>query len=188
MVRVERWDGNPGRQAIVLPGANYPASMPLLYYSRFTLRTREWSITEVWWEQPAPAPQDWPGIVRAAAEHVLAGNNAEHVLLVGKSIGSLALPLAAERGLPGIWLTPLLNRPPIRAALDTLRSPSLLVGGTDDSTWDGEAARASGHEVLELADAHHGLEITGDPVRSLDLLGQVVAAIDGFVARVESGD
>ena len=31
------------------------------------------------------------------------------VLVVAKSLGTLALPWAVERGLPGVWLTPLLR-------------------------------------------------------------------------------
>ena len=34
------------------------------------------------------------------------------VLIVAKSLGTPALPWAVERGLPGVWLTPLLKEQP----------------------------------------------------------------------------
>jgi len=111
---------------------------------------------------------------------------------VGKSIGSLVLPAAAELAVPGIWLTPLISEtegnPATRRALATIadtRLPTLLVGGTADVTRDGAAARRAG-TVYEVARADHALEIPGDWQASLAALAQVATAVDGFVAALEA--
>jgi hypothetical protein len=108
--------------------------------------------------------------------------------MVGKSLGSLAMPLVASRGLSGIWITPLLRRPAVAAALDRLSAPTLLIGSTADETWDGDAARRSGHQVMELTDANHGLELGGDPLGSIDVLRRVIEAVDRFVAGIDAAD
>jgi hypothetical protein len=62
-------------------------------------------------------------------------------LLIGKSLGSNAAALAAERSLPAVWLTPLLTLPWVANALDRATAPFLLIGGTADKFWDGDRAR-----------------------------------------------
>ncbi|MHB8184592.1 MAG: hypothetical protein ACYDDU_00645 [Dermatophilaceae bacterium] len=44
------------------------------------------------------------------------------------------LPLAVERGLPGVWLTPILTEASIATAVRDLSAPSLLVGGWHRAT------------------------------------------------------
>jgi hypothetical protein len=99
------------------------------------------------------------------------------LILLAKSVGSHAIPWAAERGVRGIWLTPMLQVPAIRDALPLLPQGSLLAGGTADSTWDGDVAAASGLPVLQIEGGDHTLEIPGDVHRSIAALGRVVTAI-----------
>lgn len=138
-------------------------------------------MEEVWWK-----PDD------LLSEEALIGRvkttldkfSSQVPLVVGKSLGSLALPLVIERGLPAIWLTPLLNRPELVEALSRVTSKTLLVGGTADDSWNGDIAKASGQQVLELLDADHGLEIPGDPLASVGLLKEIVVAITLFVENL----
>ena len=44
-----------------------------------------------------------------------------------------------------------------------------------------DVARRSGHEIVELTDADHGLERAGDPVGSVDDLRTVISAVERFV-------
>ena len=90
-------------------------------------------------------------------------------------------PVAAERGLPGIWLTPLLRYAHVADALRSNREPALLVGGGADRSWDVETAGTTGHEHVEIPGADHGLEGT-DPVESARMPVEVAAAMDRFVA------
>jgi hypothetical protein len=96
----------------------------------------------------------------------------------------LALPLAVERALPGVWLTPILTEASIATAVRNLSAPSLLVGGTRDRLWDAEVARQSAADVLELEGANHSLEFAESVEPSLAALRQVVAAVATFVDRL----
>ena len=171
-------EGTNGRVAVILPGARYTPDHPLLYYARQVLLTHDWSVDEVWWSSDDLASDE--AVVRTA-EAALDKVADRNPLVVGKSLGYLALPLVAERGWPAIWLTPLLSLPELTDALKSSTGKTLLVGGTADDYWDSALAKSSGHQVLEISGAHHGLEISGDPSASVRLLGEIVATISTFV-------
>lgn len=138
---------------------------------------------EVWWSR-------LPDVAEALArgEQALRAVEARHHVVVGKSLGTLLLPVAVDLGLPGVWLTPLLQDDAVRAAVLATRAPSLLVGGTADrGAWDtgvAERARAGGLDVLEVEGADHSLELAGDTRGSLRVLGHVVDEVEAFVARL----
>lgn len=177
--------GTNGRVAVILPGASYTPNHPLLYFARQVLLAHGWSVEEVWWSSDVlddfqRLGWESSGVIQtstAALDKVAEQNP----LVVGKSLGTLALPLVSERGWPAIWLTPLLTRPELVDALNTTTGKTLLVGGMADDYWDGTVARSSGHQVLEMQGAHHGLEIAGDPAASVRLLGELVSAMELFV-------
>lgn len=174
-----RFEADPSRVVIVLPGIRYTPAHPLLHYARLVALSRRWTVQELWWDPPS-GEIDWLAWVGAAARDAIAAEAAGRIAIVGKSLGTLAIPVAAEQSIPGVWLTPLLGRPEVRAAIRQLPPTTLLVGGTADETWDGEAARASGSRMHEVPDGDHVLEIAGDPVRSVDALRSVVVALDQF--------
>jgi hypothetical protein len=39
---------------------------------------------------------------------------------------------------------------------------------------------------MELTDANHGLELGGDPLRSIEALRRVIDAVDRFVAKIDA--
>ena len=89
------------------------------------------------------------------------------------------------RALPTVWLAPLLERPPVLAALKDLRAPAFVVGGSGDESFnlvEAEALRDSGVEVIVLDGANHGLEVD-DPAASARLLADVLDRLRSFVAR-----
>ena len=174
-----RYDGDPGRVAIILPGVRYTPAAPLLHYARAVLLARGWTVQEIWWgDAPSQGREEWVG---EHASTALAWENAEELLLVGKSLGTLAAPVAAERGLPAVWLTPLLTEPAVVDALTRASRPRLLVGGTADPLWHAAAARRTGAELLEVPGADHGMEVDSDPVRSVEILREVTVAMERFV-------
>ena len=181
-----RWyAGDPDRVAVVLPGALYLPFAPLLWFAREVALARGWSVLEVWDEYRDRSQDPWRWVFdRAEAALTYAGDAGR--ALVTKSITSRAVTMAAEMGLPGIWLTPLLRDDEIATGFETLSAPALLVGGTTDESWDGELARRAGHEVLELEGANHALQMDGDPLGSIDALRRVVERVDVFVAALGS--
>ena len=62
--------------------------------------------------------------------------------------------------------------------------PVLLVGGTEDELWSPEAARATGARLLEVPGADHGLEVTGDPGRTAEILDEVARTVSSFLASL----
>ncbi|MDP1712663.1 MAG: hypothetical protein Q8K86_09430 [Candidatus Nanopelagicaceae bacterium] len=179
------YEGTNGRVAVLLPGTSYTPNHPLLYYTRQVLLAHDWSVEEVWWS--SDDLDDFHRLGWAATGVIQTAKAAldkvadRNPLIVGKSLGSLALPLVSERGWPAIWLTPLLSLPELADALKTTTGKTLLIGGTVDDYWDSAIAKSSGHQVLEMPGAHHGLEISGDPVASVELLKEIVATITIFV-------
>lgn len=170
--------GTNGRLAVLLPGRNYSPNHPVLYYAREVLLVQGWSVEEVWWNPEDLISEE--AVIRRA-KVVLDKVADSNPLVVGKSLGSLALPLVAQRGWPAIWLTPLLNRPELVAALKDMTGKTLLIGGTADASWNSTVAKASGQQVLEMPEADHGLEIPGNPLASVGLLGELVVTMTLFV-------
>jgi pimeloyl-ACP methyl ester carboxylesterase len=166
------WEGDAARTAVVLPGAMLGGT-PSCYYAASALNQQGWRVVQVWDEFPGGDRVAWP---RSRAEAALDHAGSARIL-AGKSAGTLAAAVAAERGLAGVWLTPVLNE---RVCTDGLRArsaPALLVGGTDDPVWDGALARELGDEVLELDGADHGLA-------RIDHLQAIVDAVVAFAARL----
>lgn len=165
------------RHAVLLPGGGYPVTAPLLWYAAAALSFRGWTVQLVSW------PQDISrnGVVPVVTEILDALDGASQVLMVGKSLGSLAMPLAVERGLPGVWLTPLLREPWIADTARRLGHDHLLVGGTADPVWDRTVAEAGEARVLEIPDADHALQIDGDLDGTMAAVTSMAHTVDEFV-------
>jgi hypothetical protein len=171
--------------AFVLPGAYSPFT-PLTHYAGAvaenrgaTVHRHEWSEEVPNWQVPAIA--DW---VCAQATPLLEPTSGTP-LLIGKSIGSNAAGLAAERSMPAVWLTPLLVFPWIVDALREATAPCLLVGGTADRMWDGQAARELSRYVFEIEQADHSMNVPGPVVKSVAVLSHVVQAIEEFMDTID---
>jgi len=175
-------EGDPGRCAVVLPGVRYFSQAPLLWFAREAAQAAGWSVLELSERAPADAePFEW---MRDRAEQALDFVDSRAVAVIGKSLGSAAAPLVAERRLPAVWLTPLLVRPEVAEAV---RAPALIVGSAADPTWaNGEHSGGDSVEVLEFEGLDHSLQIEGDPLASLDVLRQVTERIGEFLDRLNS--
>lgn len=173
--------GIPVGRVLLLPGANYPAQMPGLVLPSTVLRERGWRVASAAWE-----PFEWGEqaveFMEAAIEQLdeYAGD-APATLVVAKSVSTLCAGWAARRQVPGVWLTPMLNRRRVREGL--LGCPrSLLVGGTADPMWVLDDELRARHEVLELPGLDHGMFVPGDWRATLAALEAVLAAVEWFAA------
>ncbi len=98
-------------------------------------------VLEVLDEPPAGGdPFAW---VRDRATRALDHEPASTTVVIGKSLSSHVADLARDRELPAIWLTPLLDRPEVREAIANATRPALIVGGTDDPTWQPDTVGSS---------------------------------------------
>jgi hypothetical protein len=176
-----------GRAAVLLPGTAYRPVAPLLMFAGVAARSRGAELHPLDWTAPANLGDRAAGWVREQVTPVLdelAAGGIPAPLLVGKSLGTHAAALAAERDLPAIWLTPLLRHAPLVQALRGCTAPFLLVGGTADQLWDGEAARALSPHVCEVDGADHGMFVPGPLAGSAAVLGTVATAVERFLDRV----
>ena len=172
--------------AVVLPGSSYGVGAPLPLYAGDVAEQRGARVHRHDWTGPrpadvfAPAVEDW---VRAQATPLLDGL-AGPPLLIGKSLGTNAAALAAERDLPAVWLTPVLTVPWIPAALHRATAPFLLVGGTADRYWDGPLANRLTPYVLQVPAADHGMYVPGPLIDSIAVLARIVVAVDEFLDAI----
>jgi hypothetical protein len=174
-----------GRSAILAPGGNYGPDGPLLMYARLAVHRRGGRTRPIMWELSGN-----PGLsqqrarvasqVTSAIDEMTAATGTAPVV-IGKSLGSLAAPVVADRGLAAVWFTPLLTDEPTVAALLRATGPCLLVGGTADQYWDGQAARSITPDIVEIDGADHGMFVPGQLAASATVLGQVITAVENFL-------
>jgi hypothetical protein len=182
-----RWEpiGESRGLAVIAPGRAYSPSAPLLELARQSLLQHGFTVQQIWWDTTTRIagddPEQW---VRRHVEEAVAHERADHIVIVGKSLGTRAASYAAERGLDAIWMTPPLVEPALAEAIAANAGRQLLVGGLADDLWDAGVAREladAGCDVLEVADADHGMG-TADAVRSAEIHLEVARAVDAFLA------
>ncbi|WP_201850027.1 hypothetical protein [Myceligenerans indicum] len=179
--------GDPGKVATVLPGSGYTAMGPLLYHPRAALHALGWTVRVVEW-------CGRPGLeaARTAAVELLEGVDAPggggiH-LVIGKSLGTLAIPTAARLGLPGVWLTPLLTHDDaadVRETVSGLEGDHLLIGGAADPYWDHGLVARLRADFVEVPGADHSLEVPDDWRKNLEIVEDVTAEIEHFAASFD---
>jgi hypothetical protein len=174
-------EGDASRCAVLLPGVRYFSQAPLLWFAREQAQARGWSVVEL--DERAPddeEPFEWMRSRAQAALEAAAG--AQLIVVIGKSLGSVAAPMVSG---PAVWLTPLLIRPEIAEAIGSATAPALLVGSPDDPTWaGGNVPDNPALEVLELEALDHSLQVSGDPLASLGVLRTVTERVGAFFARL----
>lgn len=145
------------KRVIVLPGRAYPIDAPLLFWTGFALVEDGWFVQSVGWYQP---PLD-RGFVCAALQSALnEAPLADRTLVVAKSLGTHAAPVAAQLRLPAVWLTPVLTDAVVREELSSYPAPQLTIGGSADPLWPVDAPHPSG-EVMYVEGADHGMSVGG---------------------------
>ena len=189
---------NNDRIAIMFPGRGYSCAMPLLYYATEALVAFGYDVLHVEYRYdaadfPEPQGEQWRQAVRHDVEAVYAAVAGEQHytsrLLVGKSLGSIAIALLLEAHAElatadCIWLTPLVGIEQIRRILGAHTGRSLVVIGSEDPHYDSaifseiESSRA---EVVVIDGADHSLQIPDDLPRSIDALKTTTLSIERFL-------
>lgn len=116
--------------AVVIPGGRFGPGAPLLMYAGDVAAQRGAKVHRHSWSGAFP-PHDQPGIEAWVGGEIapVLDSVGGRPLLIGKSLGTNAAAVAAERSLPAVWLTPLLTMPWVAEALGRATAPFLLVGG-----------------------------------------------------------
>ena len=175
-------------QAVVFGGGTRfvgSAVTPLLFYAAVAAEARGATIHRWEWQRPADDlawteghRQAWIDPQVATALDAAGGSP----LVIAKSLGSHAAAQVTARGLPAVWMTPMLRTPEIVTELERATAPFLLVGGTADTPhWDlATACRLTPH-VLEIEGADHGMFVPGPLAASAAVLGRVATAVEHFL-------
>ena len=184
-----RWEPSGASRgvALVVPGRAYPPSAPLLEFARRALLQHGFTVQQLWWDATTRGEDDEPEPwVRRHVEAAHAAEDADHVILVAKSLGTQAASYAAELGLDAIWFTPVLVEATVAEGIAANAGRQLLVGGLADQLWVPSIAREladNGCDVLEVPDADHSMG-TPDVVRTAEIHLEVARAVEAFLSQI----
>jgi hypothetical protein len=187
--------------ALILPGLNYTCDMPLLYYATQVMleagadvvqvkydytRSRSDSSASTLKERFGDLQTDVTQIARVA----LMQRDYKHLTVIGKSLGTLAIPhfLQADLSLQPqtcVYLTPILNElVPIHDLIQTCPR-NLFVIGTSDRYFDPELINQlispNADNFMIIDGVNHSLEYPQDTFRSLEVLDEVVRRMQNFL-------
>jgi hypothetical protein len=167
--------------AVVLPGGGYSVQGPLLYWSAELLLQLGWRVIAVTWPPQIRAEAEPRRGVEAELDAVAATIGGDPDLVVGKSLGSHALPWTLRHDVPGVWLTPVLTDPAVNAALARAGSSHLAIGGAIDPMWAPAATLRTEAALATIDGADHSILIPGDWNESMRTHLAVMAVIEAHV-------
>lgn len=199
--RFLRHEGPTDLLAVLLPGMGYSNDRPLMHYAgqlvRFTsprgadvlgVDYAYQAVTDEAELRARMAADVGAALVTAMAQRREYGS----VTLIGKSIGTIAMTSVLDRQIVGsssrcVWLTPLLKRGDVRDRVLLHPGPSFIAIGTEDPhfdpAWLAQWQSATGGTLAIAEGGNHGLSIDRDVLRSIGLLGDVMAKLQEFLRR-----
>ena len=182
--------------AVIFPGIGYHCDKPLLYHTKKIAAAHGYEVREVPYTGfPAKVKGD-PEKMRQSfmlamqqAQEILADvkwDPCEELLFVSKSVGTVvAAAFADQHSLVtgNIYFTP------VKATFDFHPQPGIVFHGTADP-WATDAeieegCRRCALPLINIPDTNHSLE-SGDPLRDLDILRQVMEQVDNYVNETAS--
>lgn len=180
-----RADGGARGLCIVLPGRAYTADAPMLFFATQVALARGWDVRQIWWDPPTRGTRDlafetsWVSDELDAAAH----GHDDRVLVIAKSLGTLAAARAAERGYDAAWLTPLLSESALADVLLDYPGHQLCVIGSEDPFYVPAVFDAlPGRRLLVAGD--HLLRVPGDPVATVQSHLELTRAVDGWLTEM----
>ncbi len=178
-------EGAPVGLCVVLPGSRYTPDGPMLFFAAQVALMRGWSVRQVWWEPPVGTGDDdemtWVG---NQLEDAVAGHTGR-VLVVAKSLGTLAARTAAARGYEAAWLTPLLTEQAVAEPLLTYPAAQFVVIGSSDPYLEPRRPRAMPGTSVEVA-GDHILRVSDDPAAMVASHDRFVRAFDVWLTSLVS--
>lgn len=196
-----RQDTDTNHLALILPGLNYSCDMPLLYYAAQILLEAGTDVVQVKYDYTQNRSGgsastlkerfgDLQTDVTQIARVALVQRDYKRLTVIGKSLGTLAIPHLLQADLPlrpqtCVYLTPILNE--LVPILDLLQicPRNLFVIGTSDRYYDPglikQLISPQGENFMIIEGVNHSLEYPGDTIHSLEVLDKVVRRMQNFL-------
>lgn len=174
-------------RCVVLPGRQYTPDGPLLFFAAQAALARGWDVRQVWWDAPERGGDteetNW---VADQLDAALDGHDGR-VLVVAKSLGTLAAARASERGFEAAWLTPLLTDPEAATPLLTYPAAQFVFIGDSDPFLSHDVLDAlPGERVLVPGD--HILRVPGDVAAMVASHERFARAFDAWLATLVTSE
>jgi hypothetical protein len=184
--------------AVVFPGAGYPCSMPLLYYSIDALLLKGYQVLAI--DKIYAEDETWRNFQtrESAFKYVeddtlelfsqISSRFSDRVkVLLGRSLGTYQMAVALENGVVRprqiVWQTPsLYEKWPV---ILNCGIPGLGIIGTSDQRYE-TAVPHFPQDRIVVPDADHAMEIPGDPIKSISILEKVIQKTDAWLMKAES--
>ncbi|MGX7596852.1 alpha/beta family hydrolase [Planococcus plakortidis] len=183
--------------AIFLPGIGYTAKSPLFHYTERLLAEQEYDILRINYDYTNPLYDQYTMAeideavkrdVKQVVDQVLKGSIYEKFFLVAKSLGTIALASELERkkfkGAKTVWLTPLIKHEDVFKAMKECPNPALsFIGDKDHYYAPNRMEELQANSRLDshvLNEVNHGMDFIGDPLKSIDILKDVITDIRDF--------
>ncbi|WP_066175817.1 alpha/beta family hydrolase [Bacillus marinisedimentorum] len=187
------------RLCVMLPGLGYTTDHPLFYYVTSLFLNKKYDILHLNYKydldsfvqlERSEQIRFVQETVKTALDQLLDSETNQKVFLIAKSIGTAALVSELQtrseiQNAKAVWLTPLLKEDLVFNYLSAHKQQGgLLVIGDRDPHYSKERYNRVS-EVQELKtvlvpEANHSLDHSNDPYKSIDVLRDVIQAIDRF--------
>lgn len=183
--------------AILLPGAGYTVQAPMLHYATGVLINRGFDVLHVNYQYNDSFYDDFGTEelnkainydVNLVLDYILQDKSYDDYCLIGKSIGTMAMRSVLDRdgfkSAKAVWMTPLIHRDDVLNAMVSSQNNGLCFIGDNDWCYSSERfAKIEENPNITsklIPNVNHSLEYNEDALSSIDVLKDVIRAIEDF--------
>ncbi len=189
---------NSKNLVVFLPGAAYTVQSPVFHYSQEIFLDNSFDVLQVNYRYNDKVYDEFSKEelseavrhdVRKVLDKVLKDTSYEKFYFVGKSLGTIAMSSELNRDIfkeaHAIWLTPLIHRDDVFAAMLNSENRGLCIIGDNDRCYVKQRfdqLKIKLNLVAKLLpNVNHSLEYDHNMVGSIDILKEVINDIQEFV-------
>ena len=183
--------------AIMFPGIGYTVQGPVFHFATGLYLNKgtdvlqlEYPYEDSFYEQFTDGQLCEAVIYDSGAliDQFLKERKYDNFYLVGKSFGTIAMSNELRNtrfnDAKAVWLTPLMKRDDVWAAMYESTGKGLCIIGDQDHHYDENRLKQLDEQLNFITklypNVHHGLEYEGDILKSVDILKGIIHEIDRF--------
>ncbi|WP_010676716.1 alpha/beta hydrolase [Bacillus timonensis] len=178
---------------IVLPGGGYTTQAPLLHFTTGLFYSKGFDVLHINYsfnsqELSVLSSEDFARDVQLAIDHAIKSKEYSNYYVVAKSIGTKALSYLIKntmfKNAKLVWLTPILQNDDVFNAMLHSDNKGLCIIGDKDRCFIEERfekLKNNHNLVLKVVNGgNHGLELDKEPIKSIEILKNVISDINEF--------